>query len=222
MSNGVPHQTSAGAGRAHCACRVPGHTPRLVVVTGGPGAGKTATLELAKHRFCRHVAVLPEAATMLFTGGFPRASTGEICMAAQRAIFRVQVELERASLVNDEIAVALCDRGTLDGLAYWPGSERAFFEQLETSLERELSRYAAVIHLRTPPADEYTHENAMRLETAARARALDDRIMRIWAEHPNRHVVESGRDFIEKMFRALTLIEATIPVCCRAAEKTTT
>lgn len=38
------------------------HKRRRVVLTGGPGAGKTATLELIRQSFCEHVHVLPEAA----------------------------------------------------------------------------------------------------------------------------------------------------------------
>ena len=34
--------------------------PRRVVLTGGPGAGKTAALEMIKQSFCEHVRVLPE------------------------------------------------------------------------------------------------------------------------------------------------------------------
>jgi hypothetical protein len=48
------------------------HTRKRVVLTGGPGAGKTAVLELARQYFCKHVLVLPEAAGILFGGGFPR------------------------------------------------------------------------------------------------------------------------------------------------------
>ena len=38
------------------------HSPRRVVLTGGPGAGKTAVLELIRLFFCVHVTTLPEAA----------------------------------------------------------------------------------------------------------------------------------------------------------------
>ena len=39
------------------------HKRRRVVLTGGPGAGKTALLELIRRSFCSHVKILPEAAT---------------------------------------------------------------------------------------------------------------------------------------------------------------
>src|SRR5690242_19414322 len=130
-----------------CECRS-SHSPRLVVVTGGPGAGKTAVLEMVQREVCEHVAVLPESAGILYGGGFPRRSEPAARRAAQRAIFRVQRELERLAIDTFGAAVILCDRGTLDGFAYWPGEPESFFSAMETTLEDELDRYAAVVHLR--------------------------------------------------------------------------
>jgi len=70
------------------------HQLRRVVLTGGPGAGKTAVLELVRATACRHVRVLPEAASVIFGGGFPRRDGFDERRAAPRAIFHVQRELE--------------------------------------------------------------------------------------------------------------------------------
>ncbi len=48
------------------------HAYRRIVLTGGPGAGKTAVLEIIRHHFCPHVHILPESAGIVFGGGFPR------------------------------------------------------------------------------------------------------------------------------------------------------
>ena len=55
-----------------CACE-DAHTRRRIVMTGGPGAGKTAVLELVRVHFCEHIKVLNEAASIVFGGGFPRS-----------------------------------------------------------------------------------------------------------------------------------------------------
>ena len=47
-----------------------------MVLTGGPGAGKTAVLEVVRRTFCEHVTVLPEAASILFMGGIQLLSLG--------------------------------------------------------------------------------------------------------------------------------------------------
>ncbi|NNE16978.1 MAG: AAA family ATPase, partial [Myxococcales bacterium] len=105
-------------GSTACTCGHRHHDTRLVAITGGPGAGKTAVLELALHSFCNHVGVLPEAASIVFGGGFPRHDSEVALRAAQRAIYHVQHEQEDLVMGEREVAVVLCDRGTVDGLAY--------------------------------------------------------------------------------------------------------
>ena len=96
------------------------HRRKRIVLTGGPGAGKTAVLELVRQFFCQHIQVLPEAASILFSGGFPRGESTGTRRATQRAIYYVQRELERSADQAGLAAVVLCDRGTVDGAAYWP------------------------------------------------------------------------------------------------------
>jgi predicted ATPase len=197
-----------------CACRNV-HEPRRVVLTGGPGAGKTATLEMIKQSFCEHVRVLPEVASIVFGGGFPRSATADGLTAAQRAIFYVQRELE-AVAIAENAAIALCDRGTVDGVAYWPGPDE-FWPTVGTSRELELARYHTVIHLRTPSADSgYNHANRLRIETATEAADIDRRIANAWEGHPNRIFVESTPDFLTKATQVLELIRAALPGCCKS------
>lgn len=113
------------------------HERRRIVLTGGPGAGKTAVLELIRQSFCEHVKVLPEAAGVIFGGGFPRQDDPECKRAAQRAIFYVQRELEHAGDSHNP-TIVLCDRGTLDGLAYWPGDVEDFLASLGTTPEQQI------------------------------------------------------------------------------------
>ena len=198
-----------------CACRAAVHAPRRIVLTGGPGAGKTAVLEVVQRHFCPHVAVLPEAASILFGGGFPRRPSLPARRAAQRAILRVQHELERMVLEEGHLAVALCDRGTVDGEAYWPGPPAELWADLGTTHEAELGRYAAVIHLRVPPPESYNHQNPVRTETAEEAAAIDARIAEAWRGHPRRFVVDSSADFMTKLAEAVRLLRAEVPACCR-------
>jgi predicted ATPase len=201
-----------------CRCTAESHEPRLVVLTGGPGAGKTAVLEVAKRRFCEHVIVLPEAASIVFGGGFPRYDFPAARRGAQLAIFHVQDQMEGIEVARAHAAVVLCDRGVPDALAYWPGSEADFWRGAGTSLASALARYDAVIHLRTPSADGgYDRRNPLRIETAAEAAAIDARIEAAWSGHPRRVFVPSARDFVEKVRATLDAIEALIPDCCRAS-----
>jgi predicted ATPase len=203
-----------------CTCWATTHDCGLIVVTGGPGAGKTALLEIVRRNFCEHVAILPEAASIIYGGGFPRKPGDIARRAGQRAIFHTQCELERLTIEEQNAAVALCDRGTLDGLAYWPGDPAPFWREVRSSREAQLARYRAVIHLRTPPAGEYNHRNHLRTESAHEAAEIDERIAAAWQGHPRVYFVDHAQKFIDKVGRALEIIREELPTCCRRDAQT--
>ena len=207
--------TSLPAGSHACKCPKKRHQPKLVVLTGGPGGGKTAILEMARRYFCRHVVLLPEAASIVFGGGFPRLDTAPALRAAQRAIFRVQRELELMAVEDHQACMVICDRGTLDGAAYWPGPRWSFYEQLGITLEEEMARYAAVIHIEVPTKNAYYHKNGIRHESLPQARAIDKRIARTWSAHPHQLLVSSQAGFLDKATYALELLRNEVPECCR-------
>ena len=190
------------------------HVPRRVVLTGGPGAGKTAVLELIRLFFCEHVKTLPEAAGIVFAGRFPRKDSPPLRQAAQRAIYHIQRELESVA-ETENAAVVLCDRGTVDCAAYWTG-EGDLFSAVGTTRASELARYDTVIHLRTPTSpDAYNRDNPLRLESIEEAAAIDVQIAAAWSGHPHRLVVEATEDFLQKAARALALLRDEVPECCR-------
>jgi predicted ATPase len=202
--------------KANCKCTRTDHKARLVVITGGPGAGKTALLEAARKIFCDHVVILPEAASILFAGGFPRGDSTVAKSAAQRAIFAIQRELERVALADGRAAVILCDRGTVDGLAYWPDTAGSFWRDTGTTRDQEMAKYSTVIHLRPPSENNgYNHQNPVRIETAKEAAAIDARIEMAWDGHPNRTIIPSTVHFLEKMSRGMEIIRQAVPDCCR-------
>lgn len=216
--NGPAPAVGLGFGSLPCSCVVPTQSPaKLVALTGGPGAGKTAALEMARRSLCRHVAILPEAASIVFGGGFPRLASPTARRAAQRAIFHVQKELEQLVVEDGRAALILCDRGTLDGLAYWPDDEASYWREVGSSAERELARYAAVIHLQTPTESQGYVNGTLRIESAAEARTIDEHIGRIWSGHSRLSTIAINADFFEKVRAALDEIRAMLPACCHAS-----
>jgi hypothetical protein len=170
---------------------------------------------MARRVFCTHATILPEAASLLFNGGFPRHASDAGRRAVQRAIFHVQREFERLVLEEGQAAVALCDRGTIDGLAYWPESPESFWHDVNADPHRELSRYDAVIHMETPLANGgYNTQNPLRTESASEARAINDRILDAWKDHPRRTIIPSTTDFLDKAVAALKCIASELPTCC--------
>ncbi len=186
----------------------------FVVITGGPGAGKTATLEYLRKITCEHVAILPEAAGIIFSGGFWRLHSKTAVKAGQKAIYHVQQEMQNLVVGERRWSTCLCDRGLLDGLAYWPGKPYEFFKALNTTKEVEYAKYKAVIHLRSPSEDHgYNHSNPIRIENAELAKKIDARIHAVWRAHPNYILVDSTESFIEKVDKAARLIESFINRC---------
>lgn len=196
-----------------CECRER-HQRRRIVLTGGPGAGKTAVLELVRQSLCSHVVVLREAAGIVFGGGFPREDSVGARQAAQRAIYHVQRELEEYADA-DGAAIVLCDRGGPDCAAYWPGPGN-FWDAVGVDRAEVLRRYDAVIHLRVPgPAQGYRNSNPLRVESAQEAQRIDERITIAWLGHPRRFVIDAADDFLVKAQRAIALLRAELPECCR-------
>lgn len=199
-----------------CSCKKVSHDTRLVVLTGGPGAGKTAVLEFVRKALCDHIAILPEAASILFGGGFWRLESDSAKRAAQRAIYHVQDEMQNLVLYEKKWALGLCDRGTLDGLAYWPGTEADFYSTLKTDEKREFQKYKGIIHLRSPSLEMgYNYQNPIRTESAELASEIDQRIHDIWKTHPQYSCIESKNSFIDKVNEASQSIQSLIPECCR-------
>ena len=189
---------------------------RWIVITGGPGAGKTAVLEMAKKVLCSNVVILPEAASIVFGGGFWRLQSASAKQAAQTAIFHVQVEMENLAVGEEKWSVGLCDRGTIDGLAYWSNTEKTFWQMSQSQVGQEYEKYLAVIHLR-PPTDllGYNQQNPLRIESSIQAQEIDEKIAHAWKNHPNYNVVESSENFLTKAQTAMKLISKFIPECCQ-------
>ncbi len=125
------------------------NSPFRLVLTGGPGGGKTTAADLFRREIGQGVIVVPEAATLLFNGGFPRPQEPHARRSAQDAIYHVQRNLEDIQAAQFPDRVLLCDRGTVDGGAYWPDGSAGFYQSVGSSHREELDRYDAVIFFET-------------------------------------------------------------------------
>ncbi len=150
---------------------------------------------------------------MLFSSGFPRYSDEPAVISVQRAIYHVQRNLEDVQAAQYQDRVLLCDRGSLDGAAYWPeGAETNFFAAMNTTLEEELNRYDGVIFFESAAVGNMTIEggNPSRKETNAEAAEIDRKLHQIWSRHPKFKVVGHQSSFLEKITIGLSLIETMI------------
>jgi predicted ATPase len=179
-----------------------------VAITGGPSGGKTTLIEALKKELGTQCAVVPEAASILYRGGFPRHKISEAIVHAQKAIYYTQRELEDMISLLSQKSLIVCDRGSLDSVAYWPKDAEDFYKALDTSKDLECARYDWVIHLDTASADTYDTSNPIRTETFQEAFDLNQKIRHAWEGHPRRVVIPHSEDFISKMTTSLAVIRA--------------
>jgi predicted ATPase len=185
-----------------------------IVVSGGPGGGKTTALDLFRREIGDAVAVVPESATLLYAGGFPRLPAARV--PSQHAIYHVQRNLEDAHALAYPGRVLLCDRGTIDGAAYWEGPPSDFFGALATTFEDELARYAAVLFFETAAVGGVqASANPHRIESTEQAVAIDRRLRDLWSRHPRFHFVPHDASFLKKIFVGLEALQriTTDPAC---------
>jgi predicted ATPase len=185
---------------------------KRIVLTGGPGGGKTTALDLIRREFSGKIATVPEAATMIFSGGIERANNDHVLKTQQTAIFNLQKHLEDIQRATFDHSIILCDRGSLDGLAYWPGSAEEFFQSMNTNLEEELARYDAVIFFESAAksGESIKSNNPIRNGSEKAAIVIDDKLQKIWSQHPNYNLIHSSESFINKVMFGITTIEKII------------
>ena len=191
----------------------PGRDHFRIVLTGGPGGGKTTAADLFRREIGERVVIVPETATMLFTGGFPRVGEPKARAATQQAIFHAQVALEDIQGALYPGRVLLCDRGTIDGAAFWPEeAPQGFFDTLSTSLATELARYDAVIFFESAAIGDISIEggNPARTESNEQARQLDVALRELWSKHPHFHFIPHSASFFAKLQDGLAKLQEIV------------
>ena len=179
-----------------------------IVVTGGPSGGKTTLIEALQKDMAGILAVVPEAASILYRGGFPRKSSDLGRKHSQRAICYTQRELEDLIAVDSKMNVVVCDRGSLDSIAYWPHNDAdEFFRSMDTTREAELKRYDWVLHLDTAESESFDATNPIRIESYREAVALNLKTKAAWEGHRQRIIIPHEDEFLLKILRAKNAIE---------------
>src|SRR5436190_23052128 len=117
---------------------------KRIVLTGGPGAGKTVVASRIARADDRFVLV-PEAATQVYDALQTRWDKLDIegRRDVQRKIFHLQAEQEDRIAHLHPQKILLLDRGTIDGAAYWPAGPDDYWCALGTHLTDQLRRYGA-------------------------------------------------------------------------------
>ena len=177
---------------------------KKIVLTGGPGAGKSVITAEIVRRHSAHFVAVPEAATQVYTKLQTRWDRLNLEQRrdAQRMIYRWQVDQESAIALSHPNHHLLLDRGTIDGAAYWPDGPEAYWLDLNTTLEKELSRYETIIWMESAAAlgiYDGDQSNNVRFEDPQAAIESGKKLLNFWSAHAHVKHVGAFTDMHDKI-----------------------
>ncbi|MBI4992163.1 MAG: ATP-binding protein [Candidatus Harrisonbacteria bacterium] len=192
---------------------------KMIVLTGGPCAGKTTVLKALQEEFARKAIFVPEVATILLANGFPVpgkdlpwSEEWQACL--QGAILPLQRTIENAYLLmakSKGVKVVVCDRGMLDGAAYTPGGVEEFCHNNNLIIDDEIARYDVIIHLESLaivcPEKYGQTNNETRFESLERAQQLERAIKEVWRDHLNQTIIDGKRGIEGKIAQVIGIVK---------------
>ena len=167
-----------------------------IVLTGGPGAGKTVISDRIAAAYPDRFIKVPEAATQVYDHLNTRWDRLDVegRRDVQRRIYHLQRRQEEEMALRHPDKTLLLDRGTIDGSAYWPEGPEDYWRDLGTTSAAELARYDAVVWLQTaatiPGLYDADASNPCRFEQGDAAIASGNLLRQLWGGHPR--MVEVG------------------------------
>lgn len=196
-----------------------------IAITGGPRSGKSTIVKYLKENLPKYniiPIIVPELATIIFESGFPF----EPLLKRVDDLRQFQVQMILGQLDHEKLfthlaglmevpdgykKVLICDRGTIDNLAYIDEKEHtSIFDAINITYENLKKSYDGVIHLETSAvADGYDKtDNPVRHEDKNEAMQADERTLEVWGKNPTipHFIVSYCDDFDEKSRMVLNII----------------
>jgi predicted ATPase len=182
-----------------------------IVLTGGPGAGKTSISRQIVAAHADQFVLVPEAATQVYSRLQTRWDRLDLPgrRDMQRQIYHLQIEQEKFYAIQHPGHTLLLDRGTIDGAAYWPDGPEDYWQTLGTTADAELLRYDLVIWMESSAAlgiYDGEQSNTCRFEDAAAAIASGKLLLELWGGHPNLKHVGAFSDLDDKVLAVQELL----------------
>lgn len=187
----------------------------IIVLTGGPCAGKTTALERFK-KLLRKLGfvplVIPETATIIIAKE-QKKGIAFTNIERQRQIAKYQIAQEKKYLMKAEKLVEqgkkpviICDRGLIDNKAYCTVEEWKILQKEFPALKDKhlFKRYHGGIFLITAPKQHYrTDNNASRNEsTNKHAKRVNDATLLVYEQMLNLHRVRNNGGYEKKILKA--------------------
>jgi hypothetical protein len=197
----------------------------FIVLTGGPCSGKSDILKALGMHFLNDIVCMPEVSETLLSSGIvpiPNAYPGWQ-KDFQDMICPMQLKGEHMwmSLARSQgKSIVVCDRGALDGAAYWKGGQSKFCEDFKLGSPNDVfSRYLKVIHLRSlvvtdkDAFEELRTKKSNRFETTEKTVELENTTLMAWDGHKDRPIINGEKKFTDKILAVIKHIESVLSFC---------
>lgn len=195
---------------------------KKIVLTGGACGGKTESLPFIKEHFVKigyDVYVVSEMATILMLGGIEPQKVGEKFF--QEAVIRMQLEMqntyEKAMILSKSTKkLIIFDRCPIDAMMFLDKMELdEILNKFNTTFNEILNSYDAVIHMEAVAKkfpELYAYNNKARRDEALYTIKTDNRLLDAYKSHPKRIIINSCKNFNEKIKNLIEKIEEILIV----------
>jgi hypothetical protein len=163
--------------------------------------------------FGNRIALVPESAVVLLSGGFPAPQHGDIdqIRAFQKAILEVQAGLEEVlPRQHAKAELFVFDRGSLDGTGFWPGGASDFLKEFKLDRAREFAKFDHVLFMELPPVDAFGGVNALRFHDYQQSRRSEDQLRETWRTHPGFREIKAQATLEEKTELVVSFVKTIL------------
>ena len=195
---------------------------KRIVLTGGPGSGKTTVTQRVKKIFMEEgyrVIIVDETASFLINMGIcPFGDDALDMVDFQEIVLKAQLAKEAIidrslDLMDDRNTIIIYDRGALDNRAYVnPEEFQEVLMRLNNvpTISQLMNKYDLVINL-VSRSDFYSiKNNAARTEDVNTAMVLGDKTLSSWMGHNNIKIVLPKDHIEEKVAEVINIINRTL------------